>query len=192
MNAWQQRGLVLLTALWLTACASGPTPSYYLLEAGTRTVSQSGGVSLGLHPIAIPEHLRRSALLVNASGGALKFSGQGRWGEPLTDGIRRVSALDLAAALGSGELRPWPWSGAQQPQIEVHINVLTLDRSRQQATLIADVAITDRRDNETVSEQFLRTWTTQPSGTSDAATAAAYSALIQKMNRDIAAAINAR
>ena len=173
----------------LTACASTPATRYYLLEPAAGAVNASDGISVGLHPVVVPEYLRRSALLTDAGGSTLNFSSEGRWGEPLADGIYRVSAIDLAALLKTGQWRTWPWS--ESPTIEVRIAVLSLVRDTNQALLTADVQLMQRGEKGPRRSHFLKTWQQTPRDASDIATAEAYSALVQAMNRDIFNAIEA-
>lgn len=178
-------------ALLLTGCVSQTSaPRYFLLQATTTVVNYDGGPSIGLYPITMPEYLQRSALLVDSDDSQLRYSFDGRWGEPLADGIHRVSTLELSRLLGTGNLRRWPWSQKQKPDIEVAITVLALEPQDDTARLSAEVSIKDHRTSELHMQRFIRTWQTTIDEPTDSAIARAHSALVQAMNADIAAVIN--
>lgn len=181
-----------LSAL-LAGCVSQPSPpQYFLLQTSAPAGNHSGGVSVGLHPITVPEYLQRSALLVDSDAAQLRYSFDGRWGEPVADGMHRVSTVELSRLLNTGNLQRWPWSQQQRPEIEVKIAVLAMEVRDSTALLSAEVAVTDNREEAAASHRFVRSWRAPIPAKSDAATAEAYSALVQAMNTDIAAAVTHR
>lgn len=187
------RFVLWLTPLLLIAvsgCVNQSPPRYFLLQATETALQLQDGLSIGVHPVVVPEYLKRSALLRERRDATLVYSHDGRWGEPLADGIYRVSILELAQRLGTGNIQPWPWSRQQRPAIEVRIHILALEQQDGSAKLSAEIAITDQREETASSQRFIRSWREATAGSADAAVAAAYGRLIQAMNADIARAIN--
>ena len=193
-----RRSLLLVSLLLcslvplLAGCVSqGNPPRYFLLQSKAPAGDHSGGLSVGVHPITVPEYLQRSALLIDSDASRLRYSFDGRWGEPVADGIHRVSTVELSRLLDTGNLQRWPWSRQQRPEIEVKIAVLAMERHDSTALLSAEVAVIDNRGAESATHRFVRSWRAPVPEASDDAIAEAYSTLVQAMNADIAAAVNA-
>lgn len=179
--------VVTLFALIASGCSNSPPVRHYLLEASFDSVSVSQGVSIGLHPVSVPEYLQRGRVLVNVDNGALVYSRLGRWSEPLPDAIQRVSRLQLAQQLGTGDFRSWPWSAGVRPDWEVRINVLALERRGETSHLTAEVALRDNRIADAAWQRVIRSWQDTAAGDTDTAIVASYSDLVSAMNDDIAA-----
>ena len=134
---------LLLSALVLVVagCQSGITPNYYRLES-LESLGQVGpGPSLGLTPVAIPEYLSRSGLVRDTSGLEVDVSDTERWAEPLESGIARVMALNLARAIPTADLRPYPWNSKRKPDISLRLKVTELQALPGRATLIAEAQL---------------------------------------------------
>jgi len=136
--------LLSALALVVAGCQSGITPNYYRLES-LESLGQVGpGPSLGLTPVAIPEYLSRSGLVRDTSGLVVDVSDTERWAEPLESGIARVMALNLARAIPTADLRPYPWNSKRKPDISLRLKVTELQALPGRATLIAEAQLLHR------------------------------------------------
>lgn len=181
---------LLAGLLLLAGCGSSPTHNYYLLQA-TSTASEAAdpGISLGIGPVTVPEYLNRNAMVYSGPGNRLHVSRLDRWAEPLQDSIPRVLGLNLAAELGTQDLRPHPWQRSQFPDLAVQLWLLQLDVRDGDAELVAEWRLHRPRDDEELERRISRLSTPLPGGNwqPDAA-AAAYSELLQTLSGEIAAA----
>lgn len=101
----------------LAACGSSPQHNFYLLSAESRGGATGQSPSLGIGPIEIPEYLNRSSLVFSRGSNQLHIASFERWAEPLDDGIQRVLGLNLAAQLGTQNIRPYPWQRLSAPRV---------------------------------------------------------------------------
>jgi uncharacterized lipoprotein YmbA len=178
--------LALLTLIALSACSSAPPTRYFLLEADAAAIAADDGITLGLHPVEIPEYLQRTRLLLDASGGSLAYSNNSRWSEPLADAIYRVSQLQLAQQLSTGNFSRWPWSPDARPDWEVRISVLAMECRAGQCLLTAEIGLRQSAEELQPWQRLIRTWRASPENNDEGAIAASYGALVRSMNRDIA------
>jgi uncharacterized protein len=148
------RILPLLTLpLLLSACLSSSPPSnYYLLSAMAQGQTDGGTPSLGIGPVTIPEYLNRNSMVYSHNGNQLRIDSYERWAEPLTDGIERTISLNLARLLNTQSIQAFPWPKSLQPNYGIKLNVLAMDASEEQATLVAEWSINEPGSG-TVSER---------------------------------------
>lgn len=187
--------LGIAATVFLVACGSSPQHQYYLLNSEAQTPAQGQSPSLGVGPITIPEYLNRSGMVYSEDGNRLHVARYERWAEPLEDGIQRVLGLNLSAALGTQNIRPHPWQRNDIPQYAVQLWLLGLNTNGNEAELVAEWRVT-RHGAETdgeVTQRISRLSTPLAGpGWQAADTAAAYSALLQRLSDEIAGVIRAQ
>ncbi len=117
--------LVAGLALWgCTVLAPAPDPSRFYVLAPTGAPGAGGGpLALGIGPVRLPGYLAVPEIQVRASATEVRRSEIDRWAEPLDEGIARVLAQDLSAALGTNEVVLFPWFPEQRPAVQVALSV---------------------------------------------------------------------
>ncbi|WP_116364806.1 PqiC family protein [Parahaliea mediterranea] len=178
----------LLLSLLLSACGSTPQSDYYRLSA-TGTGGSADAPSLGIGPVTIPEYLDRNSLVFARGDNQLRIASYQRWAEPLGEGVTRVLGLNLASALDTQNVRPFPWAASDRPAYAVQVWLLALDASAERTTLVAEWRLHDPARQREIVRRMGRY---EDSGSDDGATlAATYSRLLQRLSDDIAAAVRA-
>lgn len=174
----------------LAACGSSPQHNFYLLSAESRGGATGQSPSLGIGPIEIPEYLNRSSLVFSRGSNQLHIASFERWAEPLDDGIQRVLGLNLAAQLGTQNIRPYPWQRTDAPTYAVQLWLLSLDAADQAAELVVEWRVTRAGHSGALERRISRLSQTLPGPEWQAADAAlAYSKLLQALSTEIAAVI---
>ena len=101
--------LLLLAALWLTACGSTPPTVYYVLNAGAAAMPSHGvSPSVVILPGSLPDEIDRPQLAVRQQGGQMRIYEQHRWSESLRYAIPRALAGELERRLGSARIVALP------------------------------------------------------------------------------------
>ena len=89
--------------LLLACCASAPLPRIYVLESARPVPTDMSpgrdGDRIQVAPIAIPDYLDSTDLLMRQGAHELVASSTGRWGDRLSLGLREALASDLRARL---------------------------------------------------------------------------------------------
>ena len=174
---------LLLLVLVLGACGSPPRERFYTLEAPEPPVAAEGAPSLAVGPVTIPELVDRPQLVIRAGANQVAITEQARWAEPLRGAIARVVAANLAAALGARVVG----QRSGDADYRVTLDVQRFESAPGEAALI-DATWTvvsrsgERRSGRTVARE-------KPRGSDYDALAAAHSAAIAALSRQIADAI---
>lgn len=180
----------IAAALLLVACGSSPQHNFYLLSAENQAVASGQSPSLGIGPIEIPEYLNRNSLVYSRGSNQLHIASFERWAEPLADGIQRVLGLNLAAELGTQNIRPHPWQRTDAPAYAVQLWVLSLDAAGQEAELVVEWRVSRPGESTPLERRISRLSQPLPGPEWLAADAAsAYSELLQALSAEIAAVI---
>jgi uncharacterized lipoprotein YmbA len=180
----------IAAALLLVACGSSPQHNFYLLSAESRALASGQSPSLGIGPIEIPEYLNRNSLVYSRGSNQLHIASFERWAEPLADGIERVLGLNLAAELGTQNIRPHPWQRTDAPAYAVQLWVLSLDAAGQEAELVVEWRVSRPGESAPLERRISRLSQPLPGPEWQAADAAgAYSKLLQALSAEIAAVI---
>jgi uncharacterized lipoprotein YmbA len=104
--------------------APAPDPSrFFVLAATSQPAAEGSGLSLGVGPVQLAAYLAVPEVQVRSSATELRRSGVDRWAEPLEEGIARVLAQDLSAALGTREIQLFPWYADARPDLQVAVSV---------------------------------------------------------------------
>lgn len=175
------RGLLVL--LMLSACAAPPRERFFMLDAPEPPMAAAGSPAVGVGPVSIPEMVDRPQLVVRVGPNQVSIAEQARWAEPLKSAIARVVAANLASTLGARIASPRDPS----PDYRVVIDVQRFESIPGESVLV-DAAWTvvpktgERRAGRSVVRE-------KASGRDYEALAAAHSAALAAISREIAAAI---
>lgn len=113
---------LVLLAIMLSACSSTPKTSYYTLSSAPlpSTPATSGGTSVMVGPVSLPESLDQPLLVVQSGSNQVNMYEYHRWAGSLKGDIGRVIAVNLAHDLGTARV----WSYAQSTQVNAEYQVM--------------------------------------------------------------------
>jgi hypothetical protein len=125
-----RRQTPVIAALFAIACTSigGPTPPsrFYLLEPLAQSTAAAAGPAIGVGPIKVAEYLDRPQIVTRRSDHGIELAEYDRWGEPLSESISRVVAMNLGRLLGSERVMRHVWRESDL-DYRVAIDVRQLD-----------------------------------------------------------------
>ena len=171
----------LLLVFALTACATPPRESFYTLNAPEPPAAAADAPSIAVGPVIIPEIVDRPQIVVRLGPNQVQILEQALWAEPLKTGIARVVAANLAATLGAR------LAAGRNADADYRI-ALDIQRfeSPADAVLIEALWTVTSKDGRQSGRSVAR----QPIAAKDyASLAAAHSAALAAISKDIAAAI---
>ncbi len=185
------RPIAVLCALLLAACGSpAPRESFYTLSAaGGAPVSRPApDIAIFVGPVSVPEGVDRSQMVIRTGQNQVEISETNRWAEPLKSAIPRVIAETLSRELGTSRVLTSRSAAALAVDYRVAIEIQRFDSSVSDgATIDALWTITPTKGG---AAKTGRTRVTEPAAGGDpAALAAAHSRALDRVGRDIAAAI---
>jgi uncharacterized lipoprotein YmbA len=184
-GSWILLSAVLIGLTLASGCVhSDPARFYVLTEAPRSTgaapaAAEPGtGAAVGIGPVSLPGYLDR-VQIVTRRGAQLEVADLDRWGEPLSEGVPRALAANLAALLQSERIVVYPWPASRTVELQVVVDVNRFD-----GVVGGDVLLEARwrvlaRDRK---ELVLRSSTVR-----EATGEPGYLALVSAMNRSLAA-----
>jgi uncharacterized lipoprotein YmbA len=118
--------LACLMSSCLAACGRSTLTSYYVL----RTIppaeqSNAGELSVWVGPVRLPGYLDRDSIVTADGPHRLALSENHLWAEPLEENVARVLGENLAARLGSEEVRVYP-AAAEAEDRRLAVEILEL------------------------------------------------------------------
>ena len=174
---------MVFALLLIGACGSPPRERFYTLDAPEPPVAADGAPSIAVGPVTVPELVDRPQLVVRLGANQVALEEQARWAEPLRGAIARVVAANLAAALGARVVG----QRNGDPDYRVTLDVQRFESTPGEAVLI-DAAWSvvpkagERRSGRSLARE-------KPQGKDYDALAAAHSAALAAISRDIAATL---
>jgi hypothetical protein len=102
--------------------------AFYLLNSRTELGEREEGetIIVGVGPINVPEYLNRPQIVTRMSANELRLAEFHKWAEPLKNGIARVLAMNLAAALPV-EVVFFPWRRTRIIDYQVAVQIERFD-----------------------------------------------------------------
>ena len=183
----------LAAALSLAACVGTPAPREQFftlasLDAGAAPPA-SATPSVFVGPVSIPAAVDRTQMVLATGTHQVDINDDYRWAEPLRDAIPRVVAEDLSRELGTSRVLASRMAAGTPVDFRVAIEVQRFDSSLADgATIDALWTVTPARggarSGRTLAHEAL-------AARDAAALAAAHSRALERIARDIAAAIRA-
>jgi uncharacterized lipoprotein YmbA len=130
---------IILAALLLAGCSSGPPPATYVLGSPapetTRTERLTGRPVIEVKPVLVPDYLDVTDILVRRGANQLAPSRTGRWGERLSVGITRALAADLRNLLPGYIVTSVP--PVERPSRQVLVEVETFEPRTDDSVVLA-------------------------------------------------------
>ena len=185
------QGILLALALALAACGGTPVrESFYTLSsAGSAgAAAPSSGPAIFVGPVSVPESVDRRQMVLRTGANQVEISEQYLWAEPLKSAIPRVIGDTLSRELGTSRVLTSRSGAALPVDYRIAIEIQRFDSSLDEgATVDAVWTITAAQGG---SRRTGRTRATEPAASHDpAALAAAHSRALDRVGREIAAAL---
>jgi uncharacterized lipoprotein YmbA len=171
----------VLLVLVLAACATPPRETFFTLNAPEPPAAAADAPSVALAPVTIPDMVDRPQIVVRLGPNQVQIVELARWAEPLKTAIARVVAANLAVALGA-RLAP---SRNGDADYRVALDVQRFE-SPADAVLIEALWTVTSKDGKRSGRSVVR----EKIAVKDySSLAAAHSAALASLSREIAAAI---
>lgn len=178
---------LLICALLLAACSSNALKESFYTLSGPQTpapVGTASSMSVFVGPVSVPEAVDRLSMVLRTSPNQVEISDAHLWAEPLKSAIPRALAETLMRELGTPNVRATRSGAGGDIDYRVTVEVQRFDSSTQSgATLDALWSVTGKGKPRTGRSTY-----TEP-GSDPAGLAAAHSRALERLGRDIAAAI---
>ena len=172
--------------LVLAGCGSPLKETFYTLS-GPQTpapIGTAASLSVFVGPVTVPESVDRLAMVLRTSPNQVEISDAHLWAEPLKSAIPRALAETLMRELGTPNVRAARTGAGSEMDYRVTVEVQRFDSSLEGgATLDALWTVAGKSRTRTGRSTF-----TEP-GRDPAGLAAAHSRALERLGRDIAAAI---
>lgn len=148
---------------FLVGCNSSPQKKYYYLntipsEQKTLTPSTDNITTvIGIGPVEIADHLQRSQIIYSQTNNQLTVADNDYWAEPLDKGIARVIALNLIQRNDKRSFTTFPWRNDSKPQYSLRIQINSLTRADNEASIIATWELMDNNTKANLQRRnFIR------------------------------------
>ena len=172
----------LLLVLVLSACmGTPPRESFFTLNAPEPAAAAAEAPSIAVGPVTIPEIVDRPQIVVRLGPNQVQIIEQARWAEPLKVAIARVVAANVAATLNA-KLAP----SRGDADYRVALDVQRFE-SPADAVLIEALWTVTSKDGKQSGRSIVRQKIANKEFSS---LAAAHSAALAVMSKEIAAAIH--
>lgn len=185
----RRRGPIVATAfaLLLSACSSSALKENFYTLSGPPTpapVGSATSMSVFVGPVTVPEAVDRLSMVLRTSPNQVEISDAHLWAEPLKSAIPRALAETLMRELGTPNVRATRTGGSGDVDYRVTVEVQRFESSTQSgATLDALWTVSGKGKSRTGRSTY-----SEP-GSDPAGLAAAHSRALERLSRDIAAAI---
>ena len=174
----------------LAGCGSPPKENFYTLggpQAPLPAASPSS-ISVFVGPVTVPEAVDRTAMVLRTGPNSVDIDDTHRWAEPLKSAIPRVLAEVLMRELGTPRVMASRAGTPSGVDFRVAVEIQRFDSSLDRgATLDALWTVTPAKGG---AARTGRTLAQEPAASRDpAGVAAAHSRALERLGRDIAAAL---
>jgi uncharacterized lipoprotein YmbA len=183
---------LLALAIAVTVGGWGGSPvreSFFTLSAPTSAagVPQSASPAIFVGPVSVPEAVDRSQLVLRTGANQVEVSEQYRWAEPLKNAIPRVIGDTLSRELGTSRVLTSRSAAALPVDYRVAIEIQRFDSSLQSGATVDALWTVTKVDGNV--RRAGRTLATEAAANDAASLAAAHGRALDRVGRDIAAAI---
>jgi uncharacterized protein len=190
--------LCCIAVLSTSACASSPDSRFYMLApmqdaaVSAPAAASQRPVSLCVGPVLVPGYLDRLPVCVRDSAHEVTYAEFHRWAEPLEDGISRVLVDNLSQLLGTARIDVFPWKTPAPADYQVRVMLIRFDGALgEQAVLKARWSLTAAGQEKPVVD-LMSVMTEPVESNTHAALVAAQNRTLDRLSREIAAAIQAQ
>ncbi len=178
-------GLGMLAA----GCAS-PASRFYTLSAAPGPAATPSELSVAVGPVTVPAAVDRPQIVVTTGPNQVRLDEFNRWAGPLANTIARVVAENLVGMLGTPRVAMAPQTLSAGADYRAVIEVQRFDSALgEAATLDAVWTVSRVRDGQ--AQTGRTTVREATSGPDYAGLAAAHSAALVRLSREIAEAVRA-
>jgi uncharacterized lipoprotein YmbA len=163
--------------------------SFYTLSSpAIAATAQSASPAIFVGPISVPEAVDRSSMVLRTGANQVEISEQYRWAEPLKSAIPRVIGDTLSRELGTSRVLTSRSAAALPVDYRVAIEIQRFDSSLASGAEVDAVWTITRVEGG--SRRSGRSRVVEPAASPDAgALAAAHSRALERIGREIAAAL---
>ena len=123
-----------LALLGLAACSTSPATRFYVLTPvavdgvqGSRVSPVSGGMTIGIRVVELPQELDRPQIVTRTGANTVHLAEFDRWSAPLRDSVRQVIGDNLTILLPADRVERYPWTPGTALDREVIIEVTRFD-----------------------------------------------------------------
>lgn len=142
MSTPTKASMLFLLLMLLSSCIVPPStyvkPTFHLLNESASENNESAafaeinqtieGQSFYLRQIELPYYLQENRIITRPERGKIEFRENDRWGEPLIEGVGRVTGLNLSRYLGSPFYSVYPHRKKISTQWEVGLTILRFEK----------------------------------------------------------------
>ena len=183
----------LLLALTLGACATGgATTRYYVLNplpAGAEAPADTGGLSIEVASLRLPQYLERPQLVTRSADNRLELAEFHQWGGNLRKNMSRVLARNLSQLLATPHVAIAPNRPPTPPDARVELEVMQFERTADgRVRLTAQWRLVDTAGGRAVATRFTELVSDTRHPEDFEGTVAAMSRLYGELSRVIATA----
>ncbi len=186
---------ILLAAMILSGCGVSQAPRFYALSplvrpAETPTAAASGNsLLIGLGPVAVPDRLDRPQLLSRSGENEIIIAEFDRWPGSLREEVSRTVAENLALLLPSCQVVSYPWGRRLQLDRQIAVDIVRMEgRLGGQLILKANWAVMTDQGTKTALVRHTEI-SERMSGADYESYVAAHSRALERLSREIAAAV---
>jgi hypothetical protein len=187
------RTIAIVLAMLATACSlggGGVKEMFYVLSGpeSAAPADSPGAMAIYVGPVAVPESIDRSAMVLQSSANQVDLSDEHRWAEPLKTAIPRVIAENLMRLLNTPRVMASRVGPVSDVDYRVALEVQRFESSLSQGSTIEVLwTITGKRTTAPVTGRS--SVRESASAATPDGVAAAHSRALARVAQDIAAAI---
>jgi len=174
---------------------SAPTDFYMLSplspsQAGTSTATKDSRIHIGIVTVVVPEYLDRNEIVLNLDNTAYQLAEFNQWAEPLSNNLTRVLEENLTNLLHNESIDVFLAAESSIPlDYRLEVDVIRLDGNLgDKVTLVAQWALLEGEEDDLKLMRRSKYQETAADNTYKALVLAK-SRMIEKLSRDMAAAI---
>ena len=201
MDAFLKRSkyaAIIFLSMALAGCLGGPSPAtnFYMLSplsssrTGASAAPHEDRIRIGLEKVAMPEYLNRNEIVFNLDNTVYQLAEFNQWAEPLSNNLTRVLEENLTRLLQGDSLDIFLAAESSIPlDYRLEVDVLRLDGNLgDQVTLTAQWALLEAGEDDLVLMRRSE-YREQPGDNTYKELVLAKSRTVEKLSRDIAAAV---
>ncbi len=185
-------GIILI---FLSGCASTGTSRFYTLNSINSADIQEkisladNAIAIGIGPVEIPDYLDRPQIVTRTSRNELKLSDFNRWAGSLKSDISRVLANNLSALLSIDSVHVYPWKKYVPVKYRIIVDITGFDGTPGGDVIFKAnwTILGENGEKALISDSS--NFSEKINGQGYNALVAAESLVLERLSRDIAAAI---
>lgn len=155
--------IIIILCGSLAGCQHSPRKHYFILSAASAPLqaphspaAQSNTARnslIGIGPIDIADYLDRAYIGYAENDNTLTILENDYWAEPLDKGVARITVLNLAQLNPGRNFVNFPWRSDSKPQYTLRIQLHSLTRSHNQASIKATWELVDNSNKSNLQRK---------------------------------------